>query len=39
MTLTKAIMAEKLTDEVGLNKRESKEFLDSFFDEMFYNNG
>jgi integration host factor subunit alpha len=34
MTLTKAMMAEKLTDEIGLNKRESKEFLDSFFDEM-----
>ena len=32
MTLTKAEMAERLFDEVGLNKREAKEFVDSFFD-------
>ncbi|WP_343042821.1 integration host factor subunit alpha [Stenotrophomonas tumulicola] len=32
MALTKAEMAEKLFDEVGLNKREAKEFVDAFFD-------
>ena len=32
MALTKAEMAERLFDEVGLNKREAKEFVDSFFD-------
>ena len=32
MALTKAEMAEKLYDEVGLNKREAKEFVDAFFD-------
>lgn len=30
MALTKAEMAEKLFDEVGLNKREAKEFVDAF---------
>src|ERR1700741_217842 len=30
--LTKAEMAERLFDEVGLNKREAKEFVDAFFD-------
>src|SRR5690606_22213173 len=32
MALTKAEMAEKLYEEVGLNKREAKEFVDAFFD-------
>ena len=32
MALTKAEMAERLYDEVGLNKREAKEFVDAFFD-------
>ena len=29
MALTKAEMAERLFDEVGLNKREAKEFVDA----------
>ena len=33
MSLTKADLAEKLYDEIGLNKRESKEFIESFFNE------
>ena len=32
MALTKAEIAERLFVEVGLNKRESKEFVDAFFD-------
>jgi integration host factor subunit alpha len=32
MALTKAEMAERLYEDVGLNKREAKEFVDSFFD-------
>ncbi|HHW4672436.1 MAG TPA: integration host factor subunit alpha [Xylella fastidiosa subsp. pauca] len=32
MALTKAEMVERLFDEVGLNKREAKEFVDTFFD-------
>lgn len=32
MTLTKAKMADKLYNEVGLNKREAKEFVDAFFE-------
>lgn len=32
MALTKAEMADKLYEEVGLNKREAKEFVDAFFD-------
>ena len=32
MALTKAEMAERLFDDVGLNKREAKEFVDAFFD-------
>ena len=32
MALTKAEMSERLFDEVGLNKREAKEFVDVFFD-------
>ncbi|TWG90766.1 integration host factor subunit alpha [Luteimonas sp. J16] len=31
VALTKAEMAEKLYEEVGLNKREAKEFVDAFF--------
>ena len=33
-TLTKAELAEYLFDEVGLNKREAKEFVDQFFEEI-----
>jgi len=32
MSLTKADIADRLFDEVGLNKREAKEFVDSFFE-------
>jgi integration host factor subunit alpha len=32
MALTKAEMAERLFDHVGLNKREAKEFVDAFFE-------
>lgn len=32
MALTKAEMAEHLYEQVGLNKREAKEFVDAFFD-------
>ncbi|MDZ4730703.1 MAG: integration host factor subunit alpha [Xanthomonadales bacterium] len=31
MSLTKAEIADQLFEEVGLNKREAKEFVDSFF--------
>ena len=31
-TLTKAQMAELLFDHIGLNKRESKDMVDAFFD-------
>lgn len=34
MALTKAEMAERLYSEVGLNKREAKEFVDAFFETM-----
>ncbi|MEN8217542.1 MAG: integration host factor subunit alpha [Pseudomonadota bacterium] len=34
MALTKAAMAERLFDEVGLNKREAKEMVDLFFEEI-----
>ncbi len=34
MALTKADMAESLFNELGLNKRESRELVDSFFDEL-----
>ncbi|EQD47115.1 Integration host factor, alpha subunit, partial [mine drainage metagenome] len=34
MALTKAEMAERLFAEVGLNKREAKEFVDAFFEAM-----
>ncbi|MCU0937174.1 MAG: integration host factor subunit alpha, partial [Gammaproteobacteria bacterium] len=32
--LTKAGMAEKLFEELGLNKREAKEMVESFFEEV-----
>lgn len=32
MALTKAAMAEMLFDELGLNKREAKEFVEYFFE-------
>jgi len=32
VALTKAEMAERLSAEVGLNKREAKEFVDAFFE-------
>ena len=32
MALTKAEMADKLFDQLGLNKREAKELVDSVFD-------
>lgn len=32
MALTKAEMAQRLFEDVGLNKREAKEFVDTFFD-------
>ncbi len=34
MALTKAEMAERLHDEVGLNKREAKDLVESFFEEI-----
>lgn len=34
MALTKAVMAERLCDELGLNKREAKEFIETFFEEL-----
>ena len=34
MALTKAYMAEKLYEELGLNKREAKEFVEAFFEEV-----
>jgi integration host factor subunit alpha len=34
MALTKADMAERLFEEVGLNKREAKELVESFFEEI-----
>ncbi|MCF6235332.1 MAG: integration host factor subunit alpha [Gammaproteobacteria bacterium] len=34
MTLTKADMADRLFDDIGLNKRESKELVEAFFDEV-----
>ena len=33
-TVTKADLAEHLFEKVGLNKRESKEFVDLFFEEL-----
>lgn len=34
MALTKADLAETLFDELGLNKREAKELVDLFFEEV-----
>lgn len=34
MALTKADMAERLYEELGLNKRESKEIVEAFFEEI-----
>lgn len=34
MALTKAEMAEKLFEELGLNKREAKEIVEMFFEEV-----
>lgn len=34
MALTKAELAESLNDELGLNKREAKELVDLFFEEI-----
>jgi integration host factor subunit alpha len=34
MALTKADMAERLFDDVGLNKREAKELVEAFFEEV-----
>ncbi|MEJ2309381.1 MAG: integration host factor subunit alpha [Gammaproteobacteria bacterium] len=34
MTLTKANLAESLFDEVGLNKREAKELVELYFEEI-----
>ena len=34
MALTKADMAERLFEELGLNKREAKDMVESFFEEV-----
>ncbi|MCC5861741.1 MAG: integration host factor subunit alpha [Gammaproteobacteria bacterium] len=34
MALTKAEMAESLFNELGLNKREARELVDAFFEDM-----
>lgn len=34
MAITKADFAEKLFDEIGLNKREAKEMVELFFEEI-----
>jgi integration host factor subunit alpha len=34
MALTKADIAEQLYEELGLNKREAKEFVETFFGEI-----
>ncbi len=34
MALTKAQMAERLYEELGLNKREAKELVEQFFEEI-----
>ncbi len=34
MALTKADMAERLFQELGINKREAKEFVEMFFEEV-----
>lgn len=34
MTITKADLAETLNDEIGLNKREAKDFVEMFFEKV-----
>jgi integration host factor subunit alpha len=34
MALTKAVMADRLSEEMSLNKREAKEMVDLFFEEI-----
>ncbi|OOZ41679.1 integration host factor subunit alpha [Solemya pervernicosa gill symbiont] len=34
MTLTKAHMADRLFEELGLNKREAKDFVEIFFEDI-----
>ncbi|MBK6742544.1 MAG: integration host factor subunit alpha [Hydrogenophilales bacterium] len=34
MSLTKAELCELLCDQIGLNKREAKEFVEDFFEEI-----
>ncbi|MEC7885723.1 MAG: integration host factor subunit alpha [Pseudomonadota bacterium] len=34
MALTKAVLAERLFQELGLNKREAKDFVEIFFQEI-----
>jgi integration host factor, alpha subunit len=34
MSLTKAAMAERLFEELGLNKREAKDLVEQFFEEI-----
>ncbi len=34
MALTKADLSESLFDDLGLNKREAKDFVDAFFEEI-----
>ena len=34
MALTKAVLCDLLFEKVGLNKREAKEFVESFFEEI-----
>ena len=34
MTLTKAVLADLLFEKVGLNKREAKDMVESFFEEI-----
>jgi integration host factor subunit alpha len=36
-TLTKADLANELTDKLGLNNREAREFIDLFFEEIAHN--
>ncbi len=36
MTLTKAELSDELFEKVGLNKREAKEFVEAFFEEISF---
>lgn len=36
MTITKALLSEALFNEVGLNKREAKDLIDQFFEQIKY---